>query len=122
MFIVRLPLGEIEINGQDELKRTPLIIAAERGSTGVVKVLLQAKAKVGEVDILGRTALHWAAWQGCDEIVRLLLDTGAQVDKRDTEEGHTPIELAVSKGYQGVSDLLRRAGEPKAEKSRVALG
>jgi ankyrin repeat protein len=98
----------MEVDAQDELKRTALIIAAHRGNTDTVKVLLKEDATLGEVDILGRTALHWAAWQGSEAVVRLLLAAGAQVDVKDTEGGRTPMDLATLKGRKGVLSLLIR--------------
>ena len=82
--------------------RTPLHLAADRGSVDIVHVLLEHDANVGAQDYKGRTALHLAADTnsaqmdgGNIDIVRVLLEHGANVGAQD-KEGGTALHLAVA--------------------------
>ena len=58
-------------------RRTPLMVAAYRGSTAAARTLLAAGAEVNAVGRSGGTALIFAAVNGAPETVALLLDAGA---------------------------------------------
>lgn len=58
-------------------RSTPLMVAADHGSTAAARVLLAAGAEVNAVNRYGGTALHFAAIRGAPEMVDLLLDAGA---------------------------------------------
>lgn len=63
---------------------TPLMDAAENGHTGIVRLLLQNKAKVNLRDkVDNSTALIKAARSGHKDIVRLLLQNGAFKSTKD---------------------------------------
>ena len=113
---VSLPDAETDIYKQDELGRTPLIVAAERGHANVVDVLLRAKAKVDTADVTGRTALHWAAWQGREKVVDMLLLSGANVNVVDAGTGRKPLDFAIEGGHEKVRDRLLEAGGTRGKK------
>jgi ankyrin repeat protein len=56
---------------------SPLYVAAEKGSTSCVKVLIEAHADVNKNPEGAGTPLYAACIQGHTEIVKLLLDAGA---------------------------------------------
>jgi ankyrin repeat protein len=53
----------------------------------------------------GSTALHLACYQGSNDCVELLLEAGAQIDAR-TNDGRTPLSVAVENGHAGTAMLL----------------
>ena len=71
-----------DVNAQDVHGRTALMLAAQSGSTSVVRNLLQARAHVNERDVYGNTALRLAAkdleGERRAKMVRLLEEAGAK--------------------------------------------
>lgn len=95
---------------------TALIPAADRGHVEVVKELLTTT----DVDVNHINNLHWTALleavilgdggEKHQEIVQLLIDHGADLTIGD-ENGITPLEHAVERGFQGIVDILTRVEE-----------
>ena len=96
-------------NLADNLGHTPLHIAAARGRTNEVKLLLDAGAKVNAVTKDGSTPLHTAADHGYENVARTLLRAGAKVNAL-TKDGSTPLHRAAGSGFTGVSKVLLDAG------------
>jgi hypothetical protein len=89
---------------------TALHHAAVAGHEGVVSMLLDAGADVGEKDFnYGYTALHFAASNGREGVVRILLDAGAKVAATG-RGGDTALHLAGGYGHKGVVTMLLGAG------------
>ena len=89
---------------------SPLIRAAERGRTEVVKLLLEKGADVNVKQIgTGATALIMASQGGHTEVVKLLLEKGADVNAKDNN-GITALLIASSKGRTEVVKLLLGKG------------
>lgn len=105
-----LELG-VDVDSTDEGKpgKTALHLAAEKGHTEVVKVLLDAYAVIDRPDYEGLTALHLAARRGNNKVLELLLEAKAYSNGRESN-GRTPLHLAVQcEKAQTVETLLRRA-------------
>jgi len=83
--------------------------AAEAGSLGRVKALVEDGVDVNSQDGFGRTPLHWAAWNGHREVAELLLSQGAQVDAQD-EDNETPLHWAAFNGHTETVQLLLAQG------------
>ena len=90
----------------DAYGQTPLLWAAAKGHTNVVKHLLEKKAQVNITTTLsnkknddhGKTSLRWAIQNGHDEVSLLLIDTGAMITTpTNTEELHTQFEKISDK-------------------------
>ena len=75
-------------------KQTALHLAAEKGSTSALKVLLDFGASIGARDSNGWTALHLAVYSGRTQCVEILLQRGANPlannndGKKASEVGH----------------------------------
>src|SRR5262245_3410295 len=99
----------VPVNEPDSSGDFPLIDAAQRGSTELVKLLLQAGANVN----IGskRSPLIKAAEEGHAETVAVLLAAGANVNQ---EGKHiTPLAAAVSdrtKAHERIAKTLLAAG------------
>jgi hypothetical protein len=76
--------GGASVNAGNEMKFTPLAIAAVNDHSNVAALLLTRGANVEITDVLGRTALHHAASNGSTDVARFLLDHGAKVNARDS--------------------------------------
>uniref|UniRef100_A0AAY4D3A9 Ion transport domain-containing protein n=1 Tax=Denticeps clupeoides TaxID=299321 RepID=A0AAY4D3A9_9TELE len=84
---------------------SPLLLAAERGQTEVVRILLQNHARVDVFDEDGKAALHLAAEQGHEDIADVLLSHRAFVNAK-TKLGLTPLHLAAQHGSTHLVRLL----------------
>ena len=93
---------------------TALIAAAHLGHDGVVKQLIAAGAPLDHVNNLHWTALIEAIVLGNGgarhlESLRALLAAGASHQLTD-RQGSTPLQLAKSRGYREMVQMLERAG------------
>ncbi|XP_049331691.1 transient receptor potential cation channel, subfamily N, member 1 [Astyanax mexicanus] len=93
------------INKHSKNGRSPLLLAAERGHTAVVRVLLENSARVDVFDEEGIAALHLAAEQGHDDIADILLSHKAFVNAK-TKLGLTPLHLSAQSGSARLVRLL----------------
>jgi ankyrin repeat protein len=100
----RRKLLQVGFGGQ-----TSLHLAAQRGYTEIVKILLENDVKVDVQNRNGQTPLHFAAQKGHPEIVEVLLGNGAMVDARDAENW-TPLHFAAQGGRAGVVGVLLGKG------------
>lgn len=71
---------DIDFNCGDEMRKTPLIVTAERQDFDVVQELLNGHCNVNAQDMYEWTALHYSAMHGDVPIARSLLTSGAQVN------------------------------------------
>jgi len=112
----------------------PLLLLATTHRTGAVQALLNAGAKVDELDGDGITSLGWAAIANRVDMARLLIERGADVNHLDSK-GMTPllyaasvdfgdsamIDLLVQEGLMAV-DLARKYKDTPAGKPGTAAG
>lgn len=109
----RLPsvaeLSGFDVNEADAAGRTPVMLAAGRGASEWLALLLANGARVNDADHRGSTALHMAAIADEPTSVRLLLNSGADPDVANGE-GNTALHLAVSAGATEVARMLAAAG------------
>jgi ankyrin len=89
----------------DELLYRPLLLAAEAGQLGMVKLLVQRDADINASGAWRRTALHCAAQGGHDAIVDVLLSKGARADIK-AWKGMTPLMVAASRCRVSVVRML----------------
>ncbi|MDE7134730.1 MAG: ankyrin repeat domain-containing protein, partial [Rikenellaceae bacterium] len=84
---------------------TPLHRAAAINSVSIVRMLIDAGAKVNCYDYYHTTPLHLAALHGNYQMVRLLVDAGAKVSVRD-DDGNEPVLMAVRSGGVAIVGCL----------------
>lgn len=93
-------------------RHTPLHLAAKKGNTETVKVLVSSGAEINALDEEGLTPLHLAAAGGHSEVVRLLIEAGADGSANISVHGQKagaipePQELAKSSESLNSNDRL----------------
>lgn len=99
---------------QDE---SPLMMAALKGHTDLVRQLLARDAHVNKP---GWAPLHYAATHGHLEIMQLLLDQHAFIDAQ-SPNGTTPLMMAAHYGTPAAVRLLLEAGADTQMKNQLGL-
>ena len=105
----------IDLNVRDLRERSSLILAAMRGQTEIVQVLIAAGADVNTRDSYGYSALmevaRGAAGEGAaGRIMQALLDAGADVNARENQFGNSALILAALRGDAEIVQALLDAG------------
>jgi ankyrin repeat protein len=91
---------------------TPLHHACAWNRLEIAKILISYGADINAVDSAGRTPLYFAVMYGAKQIIKLLINHKAIVDldKRDSEENKTILDLALDVKNDSIIDLLKSAG------------
>lgn len=90
---------------------TPLLIAAYYGCDNAVKLLINKKRTLADINVQaehGDTPLHIAAQRGHLKIVELLLKANANVNLVRKDQHLTPLYLAVNQGFLPIVEALLR--------------
>ncbi|VUZ42848.1 unnamed protein product, partial [Hymenolepis diminuta] len=85
------------------------MIAASRGFSGIVRVLLARGASVNARDSRGNFAIHLATINGQLECVKLLMDKGCLANIGNNRY-HTPLMIAAAEGYTAIVNLFLDGG------------
>lgn len=91
-----LALG-VDPNGHNNIKQTPLHLAATFGHDDVCAFLLAAGSDVNAADQCKRTPLHDAAWKGRHSLIDLFMSAGADIHTRDNT-GDTVLHAGAFEG------------------------
>lgn len=95
--IARLLLSwGFDVNQADKNVPPPMFLAAARGHTEVVRVVMDSGVDIEQTEG-GRTALQWAADNGHKDVAQFLLSAGAEARQTDPR-GLTTLHRAVYSG------------------------
>jgi len=97
------------LEAKDERGYSPLILAAFKGRTAVLCILLGGGADAKAQDKHGNTALMFAAQWGDLEAVKLLLAAGADIGARG-QNGYTALKIAKLCSQHEVASFLAARG------------
>ena len=87
-----------------------LLDAARKGNLKRVQKLLDSGADVNQRDKTGFTALHWAAMTNKQEVAKLLIEKKADINAREFEYKLSPLDVAKSRRFTDMADLLIKNG------------
>lgn len=114
-----LSLGSY-INYQNEVKKTPLMLAVEANDIEMVKLLLDNKADVLLKDVFGNCVFHYAIRQNNPEITQLLLEHPNKelLLKSKNIYGFTGGDMAIDGGNEDQLALIYNKDEKQLEAIR----
>ncbi|KAK1240068.1 hypothetical protein MKX08_007510, partial [Trichoderma sp. CBMAI-0020] len=101
--------ADVDVNLQDKLGDTALIVAAGKGNDDVFNLLLDHHADVKVKNKHLELPQHRAALSGHASTITMLLETGADISAKDGEQ-RSPLHCAVAQGHAGVIEVLLQAG------------
>lgn len=105
------------VNALNANGESPLMLAAIKGQTELVAVLIKKGADVNKT---GWTPLHYAASKGHLAIMNLLLENHAYIDA-ESPNGTTPLMMAAQYGTTPAVKLLLDAGADPLLKNQQGL-
>ncbi|MBI5960936.1 MAG: ankyrin repeat domain-containing protein [Chloroflexi bacterium] len=109
--VKKLIADGVNINEPDASRDIPLIMAAYKGHTEIVRLLLEAGADVTALDPgMKATALHAAAYAGHADPARLLVEFHINIDQQGPYNGYTALHDAVWQNNIAVAEVLINAG------------
>jgi ankyrin repeat protein len=115
----------VDVNELDAHQDAPLVIAAYKGLTEIVRALLEAGADVAAVDPqMKGTALHAAAYAGRTEAARLLIAHHIDIDRQGPYNGYTALHDAIWQNNVETAKVLIEAGarlDIKSKDGQTAL-
>lgn len=91
--------------------RMLLSIVADRGDTGLVKLIIEKGADINVQDKYGHTALFDAAEEGHLDVVKMLLDAGAKIDLCGNSGTRPMHRAAMCSHFEVVQLLLDRGAD-----------
>jgi len=103
------------VDGFNEYRKTPLMIAAMLGHTKIAQYLLDEKADPNIPNRAGETALIYAGERGRMEIVQALLNGGARACQKN-RYNETAAIVAQDNGYHDVTKLIESFAEEELKK------
>ena len=106
---------------KSHLRKSKIHQAAFRGNSEAVKRHLVAGADLNAKNEWGdgeSTPLHYAAFNGRKEIAELLIAKGADVNA-NSDNGETPLGLAIRGKHTEVADLLSKHGRKTGAKLKT---
>lgn len=99
-----------DINAVDKKGRSAILIAAAKGDTDIIDLLVRRGADVFCVDHDGRNAVHYAAERDRADMIRhLVIKYGIDCNHED-HDGNTPFLLAAENGQQAALKTLFMLG------------
>lgn len=113
--LVAWPKTQVEWRSPKD--ESPLMMAALRGHTDLVRKLIARDAHVNKP---GWTPLHYAATRGHLEIMALLLEHHAFIDAQ-SPNGTTPLMMAAHYGTPEAVKLLLEAGADTAMRNELGM-
>lgn len=100
--------GAAALDRRDKEGRTPLMLAAEKGYEGCVRMLAGAGADMDASSKDGRTGLYRAVENGDRRMVEVLIELGADPTIGVGDRGHSALDVARDRGYKEVVDILEQ--------------
>ena len=113
--LVASPKTNVEWRSRKD--ESPLMIAALKGHTALVKKLI---ARDADVNKTGWAPLHYAATAGNLEIMQILLDENAYIDAESPNKS-TPLMVAAQYGSTQAVKLLLEAGADPTLRNELGL-
>nr|CDS35011.1 multiple ankyrin repeats single kh domain [Hymenolepis microstoma]CDS35014.1 hypothetical transcript [Hymenolepis microstoma] len=101
----QLKLGASPDSRKTPAKKNALMIAASRGYTDMMKVLLDAGASTDPTEMLMNSALHFACISGVVRSVELIIATGCELNRPNAFH-KTPLMVAIMHNRLEVVKLL----------------
>ena len=108
--------GDVHVAVTDELKRTPLHVAASEGCNSIVRMLLQAKADVSAVDAMLNTPLNDAVQHKHDQAA-VLIREHCPTQKYELPGAGAGVEMCVAAAagdIEQIQRLIRNGVDPDA--------
>jgi ankyrin repeat protein len=117
--VERLLNSGYSVNEVDQKsKNWPVIIAAFKGRTEILELLLKANADLTVLDPgMHATALHAAAYAGHLKEIEMLIKYGISIDQKGPFNGYTALHDAVSQGHVETARALLAGGSDQTIKN-----
>ncbi|XP_051579612.1 fibronectin type 3 and ankyrin repeat domains 1 protein-like isoform X1 [Myxocyprinus asiaticus] len=110
----------VSVNVHDKMGLTPLMVAAQKGFTSLVEILVKHGSDIDMRDRAGKDSLMLACYAGHLDTVTYLRQCGASWQSQDMD-GCTPLHWAVDGGHQPVISYMIQDGCEVDVRDKVSL-
>ena len=111
-----LSQADMDVNGLDNTRQTPLAVAAIHGRINIFSMLLERhELSADSKDKYGRTPLLYAARNGHEGIVRALIDRDDVIADSKDEDGRTSLSCAARHDHEGIVRILIKRDDVTAD-------
>lgn len=115
-----LQAGNVKVDVPDKLSFTPLMVAAQKGFTRLVNILVNHGADVNHKNGSGKDSLMLACFAGHLDVVKYLRKFGASWESRD-KGGSTAMHWAADGGHLNVINYMLHDGCKVDVKDNISL-
>ncbi|XP_018413089.1 PREDICTED: fibronectin type 3 and ankyrin repeat domains protein 1 [Nanorana parkeri] len=114
-----LQSGQVKVDIPDKLSFTPLMVAAQKGYLGLVKLLVEYGADVPRENGSGKNSMMLACFSGHLDVGKYLKEQGASWENQD-KSGCTAMHWAVDGGHVKVVQwMIKHGSEVDARDRRL---
>uniref|UniRef100_A0A673LL32 Fibronectin type III and ankyrin repeat domains 1 n=1 Tax=Sinocyclocheilus rhinocerous TaxID=307959 RepID=A0A673LL32_9TELE len=99
----------VDVDVYDKMGFSPLMVAAQKGFTSLVDILVKHGADINKKDSTGKDSLMQACFAGHLDTVKYLRNCGSTWQSQDTD-GCTPLHWAVDGGHLPVITYMIQDG------------
>lgn len=90
--------------------------AALKGKLDYIKFFYQEGENLKVYDEKGNSILHYSVMSGNEELVKFILEHKIVDVNEKNDEGKTPLDIAIEKGFENIANLIKSYGGIEAIK------
>ncbi len=96
-----------------------LLPSALKGKLDYIKFFYQEGENLKVYDRKGNSILHYSVMSGNEELVKFILELKIVDVNEKSDEGKTPLDIAIEKGFENIANLIKSYGGINGVKENI---